>query len=34
MLYDGLMSNPATATPEHGITAAIGEWLDSGSEND
>jgi hypothetical protein len=34
MLYDGLMNNPATATPEHGLTAVIREWLDSGSGKD
>jgi hypothetical protein len=31
MVYDGLMANPATATPEHGLAGAIREWLDSGS---
>ena len=32
MLYDGLMSNPETATPEYGIAGIIGEWLNRASD--
>jgi hypothetical protein len=28
MLYDGVMSNPETATPEHGLAGILREWLD------
>jgi hypothetical protein len=27
MLYDGLMSNPETATPEHGLAEIVRDWL-------
>jgi hypothetical protein len=32
MIYDGLMSNPATATPKHGLAVTIGEWLSRSSK--
>ena len=32
MIYDALMGNPATATPEHGLAEVIGEWLSPSSE--
>jgi hypothetical protein len=32
MLYDGLMRNPETATPEHGLAESIGEWLNRSSD--
>jgi hypothetical protein len=28
MLYDGLMSNPETASAEHGLAGEISDWLD------
>jgi hypothetical protein len=33
MLYDGVMSNPETATPEHGLAGALAEWLDWSSRS-
>jgi hypothetical protein len=34
LVYDGLMSNPGTATPEHGLAAVIRDWLDAGPSGD
>ena len=33
MLYDGLMRNPETATPEHGLAGEIGAWLARSPDN-
>jgi hypothetical protein len=34
MVYDGLMANPETASPEHGLAGVIREWLDSVASED
>jgi hypothetical protein len=34
MLYDGLMSNPETATPDHGLAGDLGAWLRSQTDAD
>jgi hypothetical protein len=34
MVYDGLMRNPATATPEDGLAGDIGKWLRASSKSE